>query len=74
MWSGRPPAWACTGGSQPSSQPPNERPNLLGENRIVSRYGPQPIQLSLGGRYYADRPQGGPDWGIRFTLTFLFPK
>ena len=38
------------------------------------KLGPQPIQLSLGGRYYADRPQGGPDWGIRFTVTFLFPK
>src|SRR5882672_4844232 len=26
---------------------------------------PLPIQLSLGGRYCAERPQGGPDWGIR---------
>jgi hypothetical protein len=34
----------------------------------------QPIQLSLGGRYYAERPIGGPDWGIRFTVTVLFPK
>jgi hypothetical protein len=34
----------------------------------------QPIQLSLGGRYYAERPMGGPDWGIRFTVTVLFPK
>ena len=38
------------------------------------KLGPQPIQLSLGGRYYAERPIGGPDWGIRFTVTFLFPK
>ena len=38
------------------------------------KLGPQPIQLQIGGRYYADRPQGGADWGIRFTLTFLFPK
>jgi len=21
-----------------------------------------------------DKPAGGPDWGIRFTVTFLFPK
>jgi hypothetical protein len=34
----------------------------------------QPIQLSVGGRYYAERPMGGPDWGIRFTVTVLFPK
>jgi hypothetical protein len=38
------------------------------------KLGAQPIQLSLGGRYYAERPIGGPDWGIRFTVTFLFPK
>jgi hypothetical protein len=38
------------------------------------KLGPQPIQLQVGGRYYAERPQGGPDWGIRFTVTFLFPK
>jgi len=38
------------------------------------KLGPQPIQLQVGGRYYAERPQGGPNWGIRFTLTSLFPK
>ena len=38
------------------------------------KVGPLPIQLQLGYRYYAERPIGGPDWGIRFTFTFLFPK
>ena len=38
------------------------------------RIGKQPISLTLGGRYYAERPAGGPDWGIRFVLTFVFPK
>lgn len=38
------------------------------------KVGGQPIQLQLGGRVYADRPDGGPDWGLRFTVTFLFPK
>jgi len=38
------------------------------------KLGPQPIQLSLGGRAYADRPRGGPDWGLRFVVTALFPK
>jgi len=38
------------------------------------RIGGQPVQFQLGGRYYAERPQGGPDWGLRFTITFLFPK
>jgi hypothetical protein len=25
-------------------------------------------------KYCADKPSGGPDWGLRFTITFLFPK
>jgi hypothetical protein len=33
-----------------------------------------PMQLVVGGRYYAERPAGGPDWGIRFAIVFLFPK
>ena len=38
------------------------------------RLASQVISLTLGGRYYAERPTGGPDWGIRFVVTFLFPK
>lgn len=38
------------------------------------KIGGQPIQLQLGGRVYADRPDGGPDWGLRFAVIFLFPK
>jgi hypothetical protein len=38
------------------------------------KVGKQPIQLSLGARYYAEKPDGGPDWGLRFAVTFLFPK
>lgn len=34
----------------------------------------QPVQLSFGTRYYAEKPDGGPEWGLRFTITFLFPK
>jgi len=33
-----------------------------------------PFSVQLGYRYYADAPTGGTDWGLRFTLTFLFPK
>lgn len=29
---------------------------------------------AVGGRYYADKPEGGPDWGLRFVVTLLFPK
>jgi hypothetical protein len=34
----------------------------------------QPIALQLGYRYYVEKPDGGPDWGLRFAITFLFPK
>jgi len=46
-------------------------------NAIVSqlvKIGGAPVQFSLGARYYADKPSGGPDWGLRFAVTFLFPK
>lgn len=38
------------------------------------KIGGRPIQLQVGTRLYADRPDAGPDWGLRFTVTFLFPK
>jgi hypothetical protein len=38
------------------------------------KIGGQPLTLQLGYRYYAEKPQDGPDWGLRFTVTFLFPK
>jgi hypothetical protein len=31
------------------------------------------VQFQVGGRYYADGPSGAPDWGLRFTVTPLFP-
>ena len=46
-------------------------------NFIVSqlvKLGDQPVQFSAGVRYYAEKPDGGPEWGLRFGLTFLFPK
>jgi len=40
----------------------------------ILKVGKQPISLQLAGRYYAEGPSGGPEWGLRFQLTFLFPK
>ena len=40
----------------------------------VLRIGKLPISLQIGGRYYAEVPEDGPEWGLRFTLTFLFPR
>lgn len=39
----------------------------------VMKLGNQPVQLQLGAKYYAESPDGGPEWGIRFGITFLFP-
>ncbi|MCK7494506.1 MAG: hypothetical protein MZW92_27565 [Comamonadaceae bacterium] len=38
------------------------------------KIGGQPLSFQLGYRYYAEAPDGGPDWGLRVTLTFLFPN
>jgi hypothetical protein len=46
-------------------------------NFIVSqllKIGDQPLQLSGGVRYYLETPDGGPEWGLRFAVTWLFPK
>jgi hypothetical protein len=46
-------------------------------NVVVSqlvKLGDQPVQFFGGLRYYLETPDGGPEWGLRFGLTFLFPK
>ncbi len=40
----------------------------------MMKFGKQPINLQVGYRNYLDAPTGGPNWGIRFQVTFLFPK
>ncbi len=36
--------------------------------------GGQKISFQGGPRYYAAGPSTAPDWGLRFAVTFLFPK
>jgi hypothetical protein len=38
------------------------------------KIGKLPVAFQAGYRYYIEKPNGGPDWGLRFTVTFLFPK
>jgi hypothetical protein len=40
----------------------------------VLKIGTLPLQLEFGPRYYVQRPINGPDWGLRFTITFLLPN
>jgi len=40
----------------------------------LMKFGKQPVSFALGTRSYVEGPTGGPDWGLRFSVTFLFPK
>ncbi|SFU22456.1 hypothetical protein [Mesorhizobium sp. YR577] len=48
-------------------------PINLGVSQVF-KIGEQAMSFQVGGKYYAEAPEGGPEWGIRTTLTFLFPK
>jgi hypothetical protein len=48
-------------------------PLNLSLNQLL-KIGKRPLSFALGGKYYADGPKGGPDWGLRFTITLLFLK
>lgn len=46
-------------------------------NAMISqlvKLGDLPVSFQLGYRYYTEAPDNGPDWGLRFTVTLLFPK
>ena len=40
----------------------------------LMKFGKQPVQFLLGYRNYVDSPNDVQDWGLRFQVTFLFPK
>jgi hypothetical protein len=40
----------------------------------VLHFGRQTVSLAGGARYYFDTPGDGPDWGLRFVVTLLFPE
>ena len=48
-------------------------PINVGIQQLV-KIGKMPIAFQIGYRYYAQRPAYGPDWGLRFAVTCLFPK
>lgn len=48
-------------------------PINLGVSKLV-KFGDQPVSFQVGYRHYAEKPDGGPDWGLRFAVTFLFPR
>jgi hypothetical protein len=40
----------------------------------VTKLGSQMVSFAFCGRGYLESPAGGPDWGVRFAVTLLFPK
>ena len=38
------------------------------------KVGRMPVQFQFGGRYYAEGPSGTAEWGLRFSIVFLFPR
>jgi hypothetical protein len=48
-------------------------PINLGVSQVF-KIGDQAMSFQVGGKYFAEAPEGGPEWGIRTTLTFLFPE
>ena len=40
----------------------------------VTKLGGQQVSFAGGVRYYFETPGDGPDWGVRFTLTLLYPS
>ncbi len=47
-------------------------PIVLSVSQLV-KIGRMPVSLALGAKIFAEGPSGGPDWGVRFTITPLFP-
>jgi hypothetical protein len=40
----------------------------------VTRIGSQMLSLAGGARVYVEKPDNGPEWGVRFVITLLFPN
>ena len=40
----------------------------------ILKIGKQPISIQIGGKYYADTPRYGPNWGVRFKLHAPLPN
>lgn len=39
----------------------------------IYKFGGQRVSMGVNARYYLERPDEGPEWGLRFTATLLFP-
>ena len=42
--------------------------SIIFQLRQVLKLGKQPVSISIGGKYYADSPGYGPDWGVAIRI------
>jgi hypothetical protein len=40
----------------------------------IFRVGQRPMNAGAQDFYNVEKPEGGPDWGLRLQLQLLFPK
>jgi hypothetical protein len=48
-------------------------PIYVGVSQVIP-VGGHPVSFSFGPRVFAEGPTGGPQWGLRFTMTLLLPE
>lgn len=47
---------------------------LVGGVAQMMKFGDQAVSLGIDGKYWVAGPSTEPDWGVRFTVTFVFPR
>ncbi len=47
---------------------------IQGQVSQLLMIGRLPVSVGFGYRQFVEAPRRGPDWGLRFVLTFLFPR
>ncbi|WP_349512989.1 hypothetical protein [Erythrobacter sp. NFXS35] len=47
-------------------------PVNLGISKLIP--GKRPLSIGGGVRYYVEKPEGGPDWGLRLSIALLSPQ
>ena len=45
-----------------------------GDRQQITKLGPFPFQVGIGGGPYVAHPTGGPDWKLRMTFAVILPK
>jgi hypothetical protein len=48
-------------------------PLIAGVSQVM-KFGDQAVSLGIDGKYWVAGPSTAPDWGVRFVITFVFPR